>query len=218
LVPVLLGAGAIAMWCGRLLVAAHEAVGVAENALARGDQTEATRAYLDALRSYVPGSPLEARALDGLDAMASAAADARDYDGERRALEAIRAGLLGARSLFVPYPTRLAKTNRRLAELDSDVAFPPSVRPATIVAPRIHSWGPRGGNPARVGVGSTLLALAGFAAWVGAVVLFVRRGLQSGFDVDAARSPRVSPLMTRVLVPVLFVVGFALFLVGLRRA
>lgn len=216
LVPVLLGAGVIVVLGGRLLVAGHEAIGAAESALARGDRVEAARSYLDALRCYVPGSPFEGRALDGLDALASAAADAGDSEGERRVLEAVRTGLLGARSFFVPGQAHLAKANRRLAELDAAAVFPPVVRPAIVVAPRIRGWGSSGGPHTPV-AGPTLIALAGFATWVGAIVLFIRRALRWQVDADA-RAVRASVVLPNVLVPVLFVVGFTLFLVGLRLA
>ena len=60
-------------------------------------------------------------------------------------------------------------------------------------------------------VAATLVALIGLAIWVGAIVLLIRRGVE--------HSPRHRPAalsFAELILPALFVLGFALFLVGLR--
>lgn len=215
-IPTVLGVAALALLGGRFLVAARHAVAAAEAARARGDLAEATRSYLDALRCYVPGSPYEGKALDGLDEIAVEAAHSGDVNGERRALEALRRGLLGTRSLFMPYPARFAKASSRLAQLDATVDFPPAV-PPRIIRPRIYDGGRRGtaSGPA---IAATLVALGGFAAWVLAIVVLIRRGVPRDPDLRDLRTSRASGAAGRVLASILFVVGFALFLIGLRFA
>jgi hypothetical protein len=213
--PVTLLVAALAVVYGRFLVEGRGAVQAARVAAANGDRAEATRCYLDALRAYVPGSPFERQALDGLEALAGDAVRAGDREGERRAFQAIRAGLLGTRSTFVPYRSRLWQAEQRLIALDTVLAFPPAdpgipiERGGTPFLGRLHTRGPA--------VLWTLVSLSGFAIWVGAVVALIRRGLERG-----APSPSPSRfdlgLLARVLLPALFVLGFGLFLVGLRFA
>jgi hypothetical protein len=215
-VPLALAAAALLLVCGRFLFEARGAVVAAQAALGKGDQVEATRCYLDALRAYVPGSPFERQALDGLAVLAATAARDGDPAGERRALEAVRAGLRGTRSIYTPYRTRLGDADTRLAALDADVAFPPT-DPRTIVIQR-------GGYPlARFtqvrgpAVAFTLIAFLGFATWIGALLLLIRRGVDR--DPRSGRGTTgVARGLLPVLLPLLFVVGFALFLVGLRLA
>lgn len=223
LLPLVLGITATGVLYGRFLWQGRQSVRAAELAVAQGDRPEATRSYLDALRAYVPGSPFERRALDGLQAAAAAARRAGDVPGERRAWEAVRTGLLATRSLYLPYPTRFSEAQRHLAELDATAAFPPRQRPV----PDLDMVPMRGNAPGRAvrplgpAMASTVLALAGFAIWVAAIVLLIRGRIErhpgramakaSGKDVDAGP---LRPLM----LPLLFVVGFALFLLGLRFA
>jgi len=234
--PLLLGTAALALVWGRFAIEARRAVVAAQAAVAAGDRAEAARSYLDALRVYVPGSPYQRRALDGLERLGVEARQAGDAVAERQALEATRAGLLGARGIVVPYRSRLVAAEARLQELDAAAGF----------APPIALLGARGRDAGRVGTArgsamlSTLIALVGLAAWIAAVALLVRTGIDDGRRVTdgggattagaapstapAGRSglgaPPAEPPMAglRILVPALFVVGVVLFLVGLRFA
>jgi hypothetical protein len=218
--PLSLGVAAIALVCGRLVLDARHAVHTAEVAWAIGDRAEAARSYLDALRAYVPGSPFERQALEGLGRLAAEAAHAGDRDGERRAWEAVRTGLLGTRSMYVPYPARLAEANLHLTELDSTAPFPPADPGALVVDGR----GGRFGRPTPwrgPGGAFILMALLGFAIWVGAIVTLIHhihRGIDHGPIDSGPRAWHRFWAMSGVLLPALFVVGFALFLIGLRFA
>lgn len=209
LLPLLLGVAALSLVCGRFMWQARRSVDAAQLALHAGDQAEATRFYLDALRAYVPGSPDQRRALDGLQALAVTARAAGDPVSERRAWEAMRAGLLGTRSLYLPSPELFAEANRRLAELDGAAAFPPRgpVVPDPGTVSRRGNGPGRSVRPPGPAVASTLVSLMGFALWVGAVVLMIRRG------VDRAARPGG---VGRLMLPVMFLLGVALFLAGLR--
>jgi hypothetical protein len=228
LMPLVLGTAALALVWGRFVVEARRAVGGAEVALAAGDRVEAERCYLDALRAYVPGSPYEQRALDGLARLASEAQDGGDPVAERRALEAMRSGLLGTRGIVIPHRARLAPVEERLQTLDADAG---GAAPVAVMGPLGrglgHAVGGRGtGWPSSVL--STLIALIGLATWVAAVALVVRSGLEQGRGPAPAPGAAVSESASarapgpgrgwRLVVPVLFVVGVALFLIGLGFA
>ncbi|MBC8132195.1 MAG: hypothetical protein H7X95_04375, partial [Deltaproteobacteria bacterium] len=180
LLPLALGVAALAIVYGRFIWQARHSIRSAEIAVSRGgasDRAEATRHYLDALRAYVPGSPLQRQALDGLAGLAAAARAAEDTEGERHAWEAVRMGLLGTRSLYMPYGAAFAEANRQLAQLDATAVFPPRAPPAaeTVTTPaRGHRPGGRSVRPPGPAVASTLIALIGFAVWIGATVLLIR--------------------------------------------
>ena len=105
------------------------------------------------------------------------------------------------RGLTTPYLPRLEEADRRLAALDATEAFPP-LGGAPVIERR-----PRPGRA----LAGALIALFGCAAWVGAVVLFIFRGV--GHDARLGRAPRA---LWTVVLPAVFLVGFALFLGGLR--
>src|SRR3954451_2950479 len=73
----------------------------------RGESLEAIRRYLDAARLTLPGSPWVADALARLEGMATRAEQGGDATTARRALEAMRAALLGSRSFYVPHDDRV---------------------------------------------------------------------------------------------------------------
>jgi hypothetical protein len=205
---VALGAVAMGLLVGRVLVDSRGALRAGEAAERQQDRPQAARHYLHAVRMYVPGSPFVGRALERLESMAAAAARSGDQAGERAALEALRAGLLGARSFYTPYRNRLVSADRRLAALYAhleDPALAPGASPADREAWHLARLMVRPG-PAP---GATVAALSGLALWLGAAVLFIRRGLDA-----TLRLQRPWALASGVG----FFVGFALFLLGLRFA
>ena len=213
--PLVLGVATLAVVYGRFVVQAHDAVRAARVSARAGDSAEATRYYLDALRAYVPGSPFQRQALDGLAQLAASARAAGDASEERRAWEAMRVGLLSTRSFYTPDRSRFDEANHRLAELDGEARFPPADLENVWARARGLGAGRSGGLPAGASPGpavaATLVALIGLAIWVGAIVLLIRRGVE--------RSPRRRPAalsFAELILPALFVLGFALFLVGLR--
>jgi hypothetical protein len=199
---------ALGLLVGRVLVDSRAALREGEAAEGQGDRPQAARHYLHAVRMYVPGSPFVSRALDRLEGMGAAAARAGDQAGERAALEALRAGLLGARSFYTPHRTRLAAADRRLAGLYARLEDP-ALAPGASLADR-EAW-----HLERLMVrpgpapGATVAALGGLGLWLGAALLFIRRGLDA-----TLRLQRPWALACGVG----FFVGFALFLLGLRFA
>jgi hypothetical protein len=240
LLPLVLGTAALGLVWGRFALESHRSVRDARVALAAGDRAQAVRGYRDALRVYVPGSPFEQQALDGLRTMADDAHRQGDALTERDALQAIRAGLLGTRSIVPPHRARLAEASARLEAMDAALGAAP---PVALVLPHGHHGQGRLSDARGSAVLSTLIALVGLGTWIAAVALLVGARLQdrqsqdrqfqdrqfqdrqspvardamaqTGSKEPGATSP-AGPL--RVLVPVLFAVGVALFLIGLGAA
>ena len=192
----------------RLLVDARSALRAGEMCETRGDRLEAIRHYQDAARLYLPGSPTVRDALDRLEALATAAAQAGDGPGVRAALEAERAAILATRSLFIPNGSRLPHIERRLARLlaaTEDRSVAPGVSFEARTAWHLERLARRPG-PALPHV---LLALVGLVLWVGSAIGFVSRGLDAKLHL---RHPHA------IIAGVTFALGLAMFLVGLRLA
>jgi hypothetical protein len=199
---------ALCVLVGRVAVDGGAALRAGESAQARGERGEAVRHYLDAARLYLPGSGTVGRALDHLEAMARTAEAANDPQGARAALEAIRAALLGTRSLYTPYASRLPDVERRLAGLYAQLEDP-RVDPGASLEARTAWHASRLARHPGPTVGYVLLALFGLALWLGGAVGFMRRGLDAGLRLR--RGPALAA-------GIIFVVGFALFVTGLRLA
>jgi hypothetical protein len=199
---------ALVVLVGRVAVDGRAALKAGEAAEARGERDEAIRDYLDAARLYLPGSPTVKAALDHLDGLAATAEAAHDPAAARRPLEAIRAALLGTRSFYTPQAGRLDEVDRRLAIVYAAVEDPrvdpgatPEARAAWHAARLARRPGPAPGY--------VVLALAGLALWLGGAVGFIRRGL------DTSLRLRRGPALAAGIV---FAIGLALFVTGLRLA
>lgn len=199
---------ALAVLVGRVAVDARAALRAGEAAEQRGDRPEAIRQYLDAARLYLPGSATVRRALDHLDRLARTAEAAADPAGARPPLEAIRAALLGTRSLYTPYADRLPDVERRLAAAYAQLEDP-GVDPGASPQARAAWHASRLARHPGPTVGYVLLALFGLILWLGGAVGFIRRGLDAGLRL------RRGPALAAGIV---FAVGFALFVTGLRLA
>jgi hypothetical protein len=199
---------ALVVVAGRLLVDARSALHAGQAAEGRGDRLEAIRHYQDAARLYLPASPFVSDALDRLEALAAAAAQAGDGPSVRAALEAERAAILATRSLYIPNGSRLPDIEHRLARLlaaAEDRAVAPGVSFEARAAWHLERLTRRPG-PALAHV---LLALSGLVLWVGSVVGFCSKGLDAKLRL---RHPQA------IIAGVTFVLGLAMFLVGLRFA
>jgi len=199
---------ALAVVAVRLVVDARSALHAGEMSEARGDRLEAIRHYQDAVRLYLPASPYVRAALDRLEALVAAAAQAGDGPGVRAALEAERAAILATRSLYVPNGSRLPDIEHRLARLlaaTEDRSVAPGVSFEARAAWHLERLTRRPG-PA---LPQVLLALAGLGLWVGGAVGFFSKGLDARLRL---RRPQA------IIASVAFAVGLAMFLVGLRLA
>jgi hypothetical protein len=190
----------------RLVLEARGAYRLGAAAEAHGEPAQAIRHYLDAARAYLPGNPTVRRALDRLDTIGVAAVTRGDYVTARSAYEAQRAALLGARSFYTPYAERLPAINRRLARLLAATEDPMGM---ASFDERTAWHEQRLGERLRPKTSLVMLALAGLIGWVTSAVLFFRKGLDA--NLALVRTPAA-------LAGLGFLVGVALFLLGLRGA
>jgi hypothetical protein len=205
---LLLAVLALGIVVARVVIDSRAALRAGVAAEAAGDRARASREYLHAVRMYVPGSPSVRRAVERLEALAQTAAQAGNLEDERRAREALRSGLLGARSVYTPYADRLAASDRRLAEIYArleDPAVAPGATPEQRRAWHLERLAARPGPR----LPATFAALFGFALWLSAAILFIRKGIDRGLRLQ----PRWG-----IATLVAFGVGFALFVLGLRLA
>ncbi|HJX51254.1 MAG TPA: hypothetical protein VJ801_00680 [Polyangia bacterium] len=206
---VAVGAGlALIVVSVRLLHDSRSALHAGEMSEARGDRLEAIRHYQDAARLYLPASPYVRDALNRLEALATAAAQAGDGPSVRAALEAERAAILATRSLYIPSGSRLPNIERRLAQVlaaTEDRSVAPGASFEARTAWHLERLARRPG-PALAHV---LLALAGLVLWVGSAIGFVSRGLDPKLRLRRRNA---------AIAGVTFALGLAMFLVGLRFA
>jgi hypothetical protein len=197
---------ALAIVVIRLLVDARTACREAAVAEQNGDTTLAIRRYLDAGRLYVPGSPTMRNALDRLDAIGVASVTKGDYATARTAFEAERAAMLGTRSFYTPYAERLPELERRLARLLAATEEHPG---ASSFEERTRWHAERLAEHPRPKNSMVALALFGLALWIGSAVAFFRKGVNASLVLQRAPA---------ILASAGFLVGLALFLIGLRLA
>jgi hypothetical protein len=193
---------------GRVLWDSRAALLAGRAAEAQGTLPEAIRHHHHAIRMYAPASPFVSEAVGRLFAIAEAAKRRDDVAIERTALEAVRAGLLGARSFYTPFADRLTAADDRLAQIYAQIEDPAVAEGASLSErERFH----RALLATRPGasVGGSLLALFGFGLWVSAAVLFTRRGIDRTLRL---RRPWAVWLASA------FVAGVLLFFLGLRLA
>jgi hypothetical protein len=199
---------ALVVLVARVAVDGRTALRAGESAEVKGERAEAVRHYLDAARLYLPGSSTVRRAIDHLDRLAASAEAAHDPAAARPALEAIRAALLGTRSFYLPQAHRLAEIERRLAAVYAQVEDP-RVEPGASLEQRAAWHASRLARHPGPTLGYVIMALFGLALWLAAAVGFLRRGLDAGLRL------RRGPALAAGIV---FVIGFALFVTGLRLA
>lgn len=191
-----------AVWDG------YAALAEAQAAVDRGDLADAVAWYRRAARWYVPGAPHVARAYDRLEAIAREAERNGDIDTALAAWRGIRSSILATRSVYTPFAERLDPANRRIAALMAEVEGP-SADPGASAAER-EAWHydllRRDDAPS---VAWSLVALAGFAMWVGGGLWFALRAVtpdDKWVGRVAARSG------------IAIAAGLVLWLVGLYRA
>jgi hypothetical protein len=193
---------------GRVAVDSRAALRAGTAAEGRGENPEAIRRYLDAARLTLPGSPWVRQALERLDGLAGRAEREHDGTTARRALEAMRAAILGTRSFYTPHAERLPAIDARLARLYAE-AEDLRVDPAATGEARVAWHAARLARRPGPSLPFAALALAGLGLWMGAAAGFVRRGLDAGLRLR--RGPALAA-------GALFAVGLTLFIVGLRLA
>jgi hypothetical protein len=192
-----------AFWDGRRALAAGDA------AVARGDSAEAVTQWRRAARWYLPGAPHVADAYARLEAIALEA----DAHGDTRlaldAWRAVRSSVLATRSFYTPFPLKLTRANDRIADLmaKQEVAQDPEKAQQQGEIRSFHlGLLLRDEAPS---VPWTLVALLGFAAWVGGGFWFARRGVTAEDKLDRKTAARAGLLILG---------GLLLWMLGLYRA
>jgi hypothetical protein len=184
-------------------------------ALAAGDAAvtkdvrEAIADWRRAARWYVPGAPHVSGAYDRLEMLATQAEQANDLDTALEAWRAIRSSSLATRSFYTPYADRLARANEKIAALmaQQEVRAAP---PGTKDASERQAWHlallQKDEAPS---VAWSILALLGFATWIGGGFLFAWRGLTADDKLDARKAG---------LAGILVAVGLLVWMISLYRA
>ncbi|MBX3248494.1 MAG: hypothetical protein KF901_15060 [Myxococcales bacterium] len=192
----------------RVLVGAHGELRQGDALRAAGDVDAALVHYRRAAKWYAPGNPWSAAALDALRELAREAEDARRLQRALAAWRAVRGAILSTRSTYTPHADRLAEADERIAALMAAEPPPPIDAHKSEEERRAEHLALLRDVP-RPHPGWALLALLGFAAWVGAAFLFAARA------IDA--EDRFVPTAARRF-GALFAVGVAAFVVGLGLA
>jgi len=186
---------------GRAALAAGDA------AIAKGDVDGAISGWRRAARWYAPGAPHVIDAYDRLETFAREAEARGNRAGALAAWRAIRSSVVATRSFYTPFPARLAAADERIAALMAadEVAADPKKDEAAARAFHAALLA-RDDSPK---LSWTILALAGFAAWVGGGFWFARRGV--GADDKLVRREAIRA-------GVAIVVGLAAWMLGLYNA
>ncbi len=209
----LIAAAVLVLVCGGVLVT--RAVWQGRSALARGDRAEAAghhraaiEAWARAARWYVPGAPHVGRAYQRLEALAAQAEERGDRDTALAAWRRVRGSILATRSFFTPFADHLEPANRHIAALmaavEGDAADPG--RSEAERAEWHYRLLTRDDAPS---VLWSVVALLGFALWLGGGILFALRGLTGEDKLDRAKA---------VWSGVMVAVGLVVWLLGLYAA
>jgi hypothetical protein len=161
----------------RACMEGRAALHAGDDALADGDQAEAIAQWRRAARWYVPLAPHVGDAYDRLEELARAAEARGDTDTALAAWEGIRSSIKATRSFYTPHGDRLEPANRRIAELRAATPADAAAAPGQSEAERVtwhHDLLQRDESPS---TGWSVIALFGFALWIGGGLLFALRGI-----------------------------------------
>src|SRR5579883_2843132 len=155
-------------------------------------------------RWYLPFAPWVSTSLAELDQIGQKAIASHDIDVALAAYQEIRGATLGTRSFYTPYTQQLNAANQQIARLMAEKEAP--LRPNDSLQARIDFHTALLAKDEAPKVPFVLIALSGFALWVGAGFFFCFRAVD-----DNARL--LHPQALRSLLA--FAIGAALFLIGL---
>jgi len=161
-----------AIWEGR------SALDRAARAAADGDLREAVTWYRRAARWYVPLAPHVGRAYDRLEEIAQQAEQAGDIDLALAAWRGVRSSIKSTRSFYTPQSDRLDRANARIAALMARIEDP-AVDPGKSEQERAQWHLELLARDEAPSVFWSIVALLGFAGWLGGGVLFALRGVTS---------------------------------------
>ncbi len=124
---VLFAAFCMLVVAGRVIGTGTAELRAARGYEAAGQHHEAAIAYGNAIRMYLPASPLGARASEALLRLADRATTNQEPDEARFCLEELRSGWIAVRSLWQPGGSWIAEAERRMLPLmlgDGSGAWP----------------------------------------------------------------------------------------------
>jgi len=205
---IAIGGAVLLAIAGRVVVGSAMELERGDAAMDGGDPEGARMHWRRAASWYAPGNPYYVRALERLERMAEEAAEAGAIDEAVLAWRAARSGILGARGLTTPHADRLARADQRIATLMLQQEHAPMDSDKSDSELR-QAYASLLADPPGPGLGGALLALLGFALWVGAAF----RMSQRAFD-DEDRFDRRVGLMHLAAV----LLGLVLFATGLAIA
>lgn len=142
-----------------------------------GDHHEAAIRYGRAIRMYLPGFPIPAKAGDRLLGLAERHAAAGDRLEARFCLEELRSGFLAVRSIYQPGQRFVDEAERRLVPLmleDPRGGWPPRALPAPERAAVVRAVLAQREEPS---LGWVLVMGLGYALWLGGAAAAIWRGL-----------------------------------------
>lgn len=161
----------------RAILEGRAALAHGDAAMAEGDTAEAIHQWRRAARWYVPLAPHVGGAYDRLEELARTAEARGDRDTALAAWEGVRSSVKATRSFYTPHADRLEIADGRIAELRSATAEDAAAAPGQSQAERA-AWHlellRRDDSPS---VGWSVIALLGFAMWIGGGLLFALRGI-----------------------------------------
>lgn len=162
-----------AIWEGSQALADGDA------ALKQGDLDEAIGRWRRAARWYVPLAPHVSGAYERLEELARQAESRGDVDTALAAWRGIRGSILATRSFYTPHESRLEPANQRIAELMARLeAREPALAQSGETETQRASWHyellTRDHSPS---VFWSVIAILGFALWLGGGLLFALRGV-----------------------------------------
>jgi hypothetical protein len=195
-----------AVWEGRSALAAGD------QALAAGDADEAIARWRRAARWYVPAAPHVGEALDRLEELGAQAAERGDVDLALAAWRGVYGAIKATRSFYTPHGERLEPAMRAISDLMArqEAVMQGAAGAAAPDAEARAAWHyallARDEAPA---VGWTVLALLGFALWIGGGLTFALRGV-SAEDRLVPRPAAAAGIMVAV--------GLLVWMLGLYMA
>jgi hypothetical protein len=202
-----------ALWQGRSALAAGDA------ALVRGDQDEAIGRWRRAARWYVPGASHVDGAYERLETLARQAQEQGDIDTALAAWRGIRGSIMATRSFYTPHRHRLDPANQRIAALMAEVESNSESSGQRNRESRDEASGSqserqrwhyellrRDPGPS---VFWSVVAILGFALWLGGGFLFALRGVTS----DDTLVPR-----TAMYAGIMVASGLIVWMLGLYLA
>lgn len=191
-----------AVWEGRS--ALHDG----DDAAARGDIHEAIAQWRRAARWYVPLAPHVGDAYDRLETAAQTAEKAGDLTTALEAWRGIRGSILATRSFYTPESGRLEPANHNIARLMAKVEGNTVDTGSTEAQRQAFHYAllERDESPS---VFWAVVALLGFALWIGGAFGFALRGV-SAEDRLVRRAAALSGAAVAI--------GLVIWLVGLYKA